>query len=95
MKENIGELIVTLITMPCLSFLSATQSFCPLICSPCIWGKKKSIHPGLIERKRGPERRGERERERERERVRERERASAVRQGVMCSITIPIEPAGC
>lgn len=44
---------------------------------------------------RGREREGGREREAQREGERERERASVAGQGVMCSITIPIEPAGC
>lgn len=88
-RGNIADLIVKLITMPCLPFLSATQSLCPLICSPCIW--KKSILPGLREE----ERERGREREAQREGERERERASVAGQGVMCSITIPIEPAGC
>jgi len=65
--------------MPCLPFLFATLSFCPLICS-CAFGKINSPRT---------------ERERPREMGKQGEGASVAGQGAMCSITIPIELAGC
>lgn len=70
--------MVTLIPIPHLCF-SLLCFYLPLISSPCMWTKKKKNQFGNdCKTETGGE---------------ETQRPSADRQGVMCSATIPIEPA--